>query len=54
MRKGQLPKKECPVCHRPFEWRAKWRLNWENVVYCSKRCSSRRNESRRSESRSAR
>ncbi|MDA9877850.1 DUF2256 domain-containing protein [Luminiphilus sp.] len=42
VKKSDLPTKICPVCDRPFAWRAKWRLNWESVVYCSKRCASRR------------
>jgi hypothetical protein len=37
-KKGQLPTKLCPICHKPFEWRKKWAKNWENVVYCSERC----------------
>ena len=39
MKKGQLPKKVCPVCNKSFNWRKKWRLNWEKVKYCSKKCS---------------
>ncbi|MBT8261777.1 MAG: DUF2256 domain-containing protein [Bacteroidia bacterium] len=38
--KTYLPQKTCPVCERPFKWRKKWKLNWENVKYCSKRCAS--------------
>ncbi|MBT3664571.1 DUF2256 domain-containing protein [bacterium] len=30
--------KVCKVCKRPFNWRKKWKLNWEDVKYCSKRC----------------
>ncbi|MBC31558.1 MAG: hypothetical protein CMH48_12025 [Muricauda sp.] len=33
-----LPAKICPVCQRPFSWRAKWKRNWEHVKYCSERC----------------
>ena len=36
-----IPTKICSVCQRPFKWRKKWRLNWEKVKYCSKRCSSK-------------
>ncbi|MFN2328517.1 MAG: DUF2256 domain-containing protein [Chromatocurvus sp.] len=36
------PEKICPVCHRPFTWRARWRLNWDDIVYCSRRCASQR------------
>ena len=37
--KSDLPTKICPACDRPFAWRRKWARDWENVVYCSKRCS---------------
>ena len=40
-KKANLPKKTCPVCNKPFTWRKKWRLNWDKVKYCSKRCSSK-------------
>ncbi|MEM6775571.1 MAG: DUF2256 domain-containing protein [Pseudomonadota bacterium] len=38
------PKAEkiCPVCERPFHWRARWKNNWDKVVYCSRKCSSQR------------
>lgn len=36
--KSELPSKLCPVCNRPFSWRKKWERDWDNVVYCSKRC----------------
>ena len=36
--KPNLPQKICPVCHKPFTWRKKWRKDWERVVYCSERC----------------
>ena len=38
-KKENLPSKTCPVCRRPFMWRKKWKLNWERVKYCSKKCS---------------
>ena len=38
--------KICIVCKRPFTWRKKWKLNWESVKYCSKRCSGARNKKR--------
>ena len=41
IKKANLPKKTCPVCNKPFTWRKKWRLNWDKVKYCSKRCSSK-------------
>ena len=39
MKKENLPSKVCPVCKRPFVWRKKWKLNWDKVKYCSKKCS---------------
>ncbi|MDX1734077.1 MAG: DUF2256 domain-containing protein [Halioglobus sp.] len=43
VKKSDLPRKTCPVCNRPFAWRARWRNNWEQVVYCSRRCAGNRN-----------
>ncbi|MDA1198326.1 MAG: DUF2256 domain-containing protein [Proteobacteria bacterium] len=37
-----LPTKICVICKKSFTWRKKWRLNWEKVKYCSKKCSSLR------------
>ena len=34
--------KVCVTCERPFEWRKKWKRDWENVKYCSKKCSKNR------------
>ncbi len=42
MKKTHLPSKLCAVCKRPFNWRKKWKLNWEKVKYCSKKCSSKK------------
>ncbi|MEO1817357.1 DUF2256 domain-containing protein [Pseudomonas sp.] len=43
-RKGDLPQKVCTVCGRPFSWRRKWALCWDEVRYCSERCRrTRRN-----------
>jgi len=39
LKKENLPSKICPVCKRPFVWRKKWKLNWDRVKYCSKKCS---------------
>ncbi|MGB0189129.1 MAG: DUF2256 domain-containing protein [Aequoribacter sp.] len=39
-KKLNLPTKICPVCERPFAWRAKWKRDWDNVIYCSKRCGA--------------
>ncbi|MDX5321632.1 MAG: DUF2256 domain-containing protein [Bacteroidota bacterium] len=38
MKKSFLPEKICRTCQRPFSWRKKWEKNWEEVLYCSKRC----------------
>ncbi|RZK77524.1 MAG: DUF2256 domain-containing protein [Pedobacter sp.] len=40
VKKQDLPTKICPVCQRPFSWRKKWKDDWEQVRFCSKRCSS--------------
>ena len=40
MKKQNLPTKICKVCNRPFTWRKKWKLNWDKVKYCSKKCAS--------------
>ncbi|MEL7488170.1 MAG: DUF2256 domain-containing protein [Pseudomonadota bacterium] len=37
-KKSDLPTKICPTCDRPFSWRKKWARDWENVIYCSRRC----------------
>ncbi len=42
LRKGQLPTKICLTCGRPFEYRKKWRANWENVKYCGEKCQRNR------------
>ena len=39
---SERPSKVCPVCGRPFSWRKKWATVWEEVIYCSDRCRSRR------------
>ncbi|MDC0901393.1 DUF2256 domain-containing protein [Candidatus Pelagibacter sp.] len=39
LKKENLPKKICTVCKKPFLWRKKWKLNWDKVKYCSKKCS---------------
>ncbi len=44
--KGPRPVKICPACLRPFEWRKKWERDWENVVYCSKKCVADASRSR--------
>ncbi|MEH3147053.1 MAG: DUF2256 domain-containing protein [Methylobacterium frigidaeris] len=37
-RKGDLPRKICLSCHRPFTWRKAWSQVWDEVRYCSDRC----------------
>ena len=39
LKKNNLPSKICLTCKRPFTWRKKWKLNWDKVKYCSKKCS---------------
>lgn len=34
--------KNCKTCGREFQWRKKWERNWDEVVYCSKKCSSQK------------
>ncbi|MDE0779384.1 MAG: DUF2256 domain-containing protein [Alphaproteobacteria bacterium] len=41
-RKSDLPIKICAVCGRAFAWRKKWEKVWDQVRFCSKRCSSKR------------
>ena len=38
MMKSNLPTKLCPVCSRDFTWTKKWRVEWNNVIYCSEKC----------------
>ncbi|MFY8190806.1 MAG: DUF2256 domain-containing protein [Bacteroidia bacterium] len=44
MKKAHLPSKICVACGRPFAWRKKWERVWDEVKYCSKKCSSNRNK----------
>lgn len=34
--------KICAKCGRTIEWRRKWSLNWDEVMYCSARCRTNR------------
>ncbi len=36
--KSALPAKLCATCGRTMVWRKKWRLNWDDVKYCSDAC----------------
>jgi hypothetical protein len=38
--KSNLPTKICVVCKRPFQYRKKWKKVWDEVKYCSKKCST--------------
>lgn len=42
-KKGDLPRKTCPACGRPFAWRKKWAKVWDEVKYCSDRCRREKN-----------
>ncbi|NCF49473.1 MAG: DUF2256 domain-containing protein [Bacteroidetes bacterium] len=42
IQKRDLPTKICASCGLPFSWRKKWERDWENVRYCSKRCSGQK------------
>ncbi|MCC2607407.1 DUF2256 domain-containing protein [Planctobacterium marinum] len=46
-KKAHLPAKICPICERPFVWRKKWQACWDDVRYCSKRCSGARHSLKR-------
>ena len=41
-----LPSKICSFCGRSFDWRKKWKENWDEVKFCSKKCQSHSNKSR--------
>jgi hypothetical protein len=36
--KSNLPTKNCETCNRPFQYRKKWKLIWNEVKYCSEKC----------------
>jgi hypothetical protein len=44
VKKGDLPFKDCIVCNRPFSWRKKWKIVWNEVKYCSDKCRLNRNK----------
>ncbi|MAZ07819.1 MAG: hypothetical protein CMM99_05115 [Rickettsiales bacterium] len=44
MKKNNLPKKNCVICNRQFYWRKKWKKDWAQVKYCSKKCSNHLNQ----------
>jgi hypothetical protein len=47
-KKADLPAKPCAHCGKPMAWRKKWAKNWEEVKYCSERCSGEAKAARRS------
>ncbi|MAQ06949.1 MAG: hypothetical protein CMN50_04520 [SAR116 cluster bacterium] len=38
IKKTDLPSKVCVNCNKPFNWRKKWKRDWNDVKFCSKRC----------------
>ncbi|MBI3232885.1 MAG: DUF2256 domain-containing protein [Bacteroidetes bacterium] len=42
VKKEHLPTKICISCHKPFAWRKKWEKNWDEIKYCSQRCSNQK------------
>lgn len=38
-KKLNLPTKICLVRQRNFNWKKKWRNDWQVVKYCSNRCA---------------
>jgi hypothetical protein len=42
IKKENLPTKICAVCQRPFAWRKKWEKVWNEVKYCSEKCSKQK------------
>lgn len=48
-KKSDLPTKVCAHCGRPFAWRKKWSLNWDQVRYCSDACRAGKGPARTKE-----
>jgi hypothetical protein len=42
VKKANLPEKMCKGCGLPFKWRKKWAKDWDQVLYCSDRCRSKK------------
>jgi hypothetical protein len=40
--KINFPEKKCPVCNLNFKWRKKWEKDWHEIIYCSKKCRSKK------------
>jgi hypothetical protein len=43
VKKSDLPEKLCPICLRNFQWRKKWKKQWEEIKYCSEKCRRNKN-----------
>lgn len=43
--KQNLPTKICVTCGKPFQYRKKWAKVWNEVKYCSKKCSIKKPKS---------
>jgi hypothetical protein len=47
IRKSDLPTKTCAQCGRPMAWRKAWARVWDEVKYCSDRCTAQARTARR-------
>lgn len=45
--KTNLPSKVCLVCNLTFNWRKKWKTNWNEVKYCSEKCRRNKKDAKR-------
>lgn len=45
-KKANLTQKTCPVGQRLFSWRKKWKMDWEQVIFCSEKCPTYKNKKR--------
>jgi len=39
--------KICMECKKDMVWRKKWEANWNNVLFCSKRCKKKNHDQRK-------
>jgi len=46
---ASLPSKICAVCGLFFNWRKKWKKNWDEVKYCSEKCRTNKNQNKNAE-----
>jgi hypothetical protein len=42
--KSYLDTKICESCGLPFSWRKKWKMNWDEVKYCSEKCRRKKSK----------